>query len=227
MKKSFFCLFTIIGLISILTVSCNQEALDIPSNTYSGEEYFKSIFLLQGELTDQIPSLKHFTKYMVPESEESMAAIISRTNEADHSFFSDLKAAIVSKDASKVEMVMDRGNALLEVNALQNSPISLKVEEQLSMINSNDYDFSNPVDVEKFVNMIHGIVNSNSKPFGSVEEIGTEKCLAALLGAVWAWVYYKYKFWPNKSTPDMSPSGLTDHDQFLREKLVSEIVNLN
>jgi len=65
MKKQFFSFLTAIVLISISAVSCNQEALDIAPNNYSGEEYFKSIFLLQGELTEQIPSLRHFAKYIV------------------------------------------------------------------------------------------------------------------------------------------------------------------
>jgi len=224
MKKQIFSLFMAIGLISVLAVSCNQEALDITPNTYSGKEYFKSIFLLQGELTDQIPSLKHFAKYMAVESEEAMTTIINRINESDPSFLADLETALTSKNASDIEMVMDRGNALLKIGMLPSSRFSTEVEEQLVNLNTSGYDLTNEADVQKFVSTIHSIVNSNSKTSKGTE-IGTEKCV--IVPYAYVAVYAYYWFWGPGQNRDVAPTDSINSDQFLKEKLVSELINLN
>jgi len=223
MKKYLFALLMAFGLISVLTVSCNQEALDMTPDTYSGKEYFKSIFLLQGELTEQIPSLRHFAKYMETESEESIARMVNRINETDPLFFSDLKNAIASKNANNIEAMLDRGNALLEIDVLQNTSISPEVEAQLANLNSSAYDFTDASDVEKFVRAVHGIVNSNSKPLdGPVQEIGQEKCFVVIV--VFFWVYT-----PKRTMADSGayPGDISNGDSFYKEKLVSEIAHLH
>jgi len=156
--------------------------------------------------------------------------LINQINEKDPSFLSDLETAITSNNANQVEMVIDRGNALLEVlPVLQNNSLDSRVEEQLANINTSDYDFTNEADVQKFVNAIHGIVNSN--PIHSdrpIEEMGMERCIVRHLVFVYsvAVIATRLAVIPHEERSGAT-SDVTNGDSFVKEKLVSEILSLN
>jgi len=223
MKKQFFSLFMAFGLISILTVSCNQEALDMTPNTYSGEEYFKSIFLLQGKLTEHIPSLKHFTKYKQVESEEQVRAKINHINQLDPSFFSDLTTAIVSKNANDLEMVLDRGGALLDMLNVQKHTTDTKLEANLQQIDLSKYDFTKASDVEIFVNTVRQVAGEHSDlMYNEAHEVEKGIVTPTIVAAHWViirWVFI--------SRVDGNVGVLTDTDSFFKEKLVSDIIHLS
>jgi len=125
-------------------------------------------------------------------------------------------------------MVIDRGNALLEILlALQSNSLDSEVEEQLANINTSDYDFTNEADVQKFVNAIHRVADSNSKPSDRpIEEMGTDKCVLIIIVAVIAVVAVKVKVIPHEERT-AGTSDVANADSFTKEKLVSEILSLN
>lgn len=158
MKQFYFLLCTC--LISLLlAISCvkndNVDSVKYKDNTISGEELFKTIFFLEGELAKKIsyyqPVLAQIDKFekQYPEYLDTKAQkiknVVDLIKNNDNSYFDELKKSIESRDVKRVETAILRGTDLIKAVSIID----------YSKINNSDvlykYDLSNKDELKLFL----------------------------------------------------------------------------
>lgn len=121
-------------MLAMMTILKPVSAQDSPTNKtdFSGEELFRGIVFLQGDVVNYIPVLKKL-KDSVPNAEaqgeelELMDSIILAINELDAAYFNNLKNAIDSNNPNQIKSELDYGGELLvKTNLLPLSDLASK-----------------------------------------------------------------------------------------------------
>jgi len=138
MKQSCYLLL----LLLTVFVSCTKTGSPLVETT--GEEYFRGIFLLDNEISEELPTLDYFNDLIKAEMAKDEQVAIGfkerndRTVEAirtlDKNFFDELAFAIQNKNASLVEEALDKGTSLISIVLIDEH------KEQYPSL--EDYDFS-------------------------------------------------------------------------------------
>ena len=154
--------------------SCNQDGVDpeLPTGPekasarlkYSqGEELFRGIFLLEGEVAGKIDMYQQFLAEMAeqrkknPEFDKVRAEynskVVKKVKELDKRFLDRLEAAVASKEYDAISRVFEHGSLLLksifyiETSENLNPHLSRKSKE----LNPGAYDFAKTGDVKRFL----------------------------------------------------------------------------
>lgn len=141
----------------LLMISCTQDddTVYTKNNTPSGEELFKAIFLLEGDLSKKIsyyqPILaqtdefeKQHPEYLIDKSQK-IKKIMNLIKSNDNSYFDELKKSIDSKDVKRVESTILRGVDLIK---------AVSIIDYSKMNNSDilsQYDFSDKNELKSFL----------------------------------------------------------------------------
>lgn len=161
-------------LTSFLTVSCSKDqlatvtpAVQAAANAYTGEQLFKGIFLLDGDVTAKIPYLQAFRsavdkqKVANPEQAQQRQAqvdvLVSKVQKLNPAYFGELKAAIKSQDFDRIEAALKSGASLIEAASLasftnqQDKDAFLQKQQAVKALDTSKYDFTKAQDVDKFI----------------------------------------------------------------------------
>lgn len=109
--------FAMLAMVMILQPVSAQASLTNKTD-FSGEELFRGIVFLQGDVVNYIPELKKL-KDSVPDAEpqgeelELMNSIILVMNELDAAYFNNLKNAIDSNNPNQIKSELEYGGELL------------------------------------------------------------------------------------------------------------------
>ncbi|AJS59933.1 hypothetical protein [Paenibacillus sp. IHBB 10380] len=124
----------VFAMLAMMMILKPVSAQDLPTNKtdFSGEELFRGIVFLQGDVVNYIPELKKL-KDSVPNAEpqgeelELMDSIILAINELDAAYFNNLKNAIDSNNPNQIKSELDYGGELLvKTNLLPLSDLAYK-----------------------------------------------------------------------------------------------------
>lgn len=110
--------FTMLAMVLTLQPVGAKDSLTYKTD-FSGEELFRGIFFLQGDVVNYIPELKK-VKDSVPDAKEPegevlkfMDSIILAMNEIDPAYFKKLENAIYSKNPNQIKSELEYGAELL------------------------------------------------------------------------------------------------------------------
>lgn len=161
-------------LTSFLTVSCSKDkqatvapAVQAAAADYTGEELFKGIFLLEGEVTTKIPYLQAFRsavdkqKVANPEQAQQRQAqvevLVNKVRKLNPAYYGELKAAIKSQNFDRIEATLKSGASLIEAASLasfttqEDKDEFLQKQQAVKSIDASKYDFTKSQDVEKYI----------------------------------------------------------------------------
>lgn len=161
---------------SFATVSCTKKEVVNPTvatqvqadlHGYSGEQLFKGIFLLDGEVAAKLPSVQgprlliakensrnpEYIKFRAMRNQQ----IIEAVRTLDSKYLTELQTAVASQQFEQIEAVLLKGSQLLKAVCLNNANSEAQVakaREALKSIDLAKYDFSKEKDVDAFVTVM-------------------------------------------------------------------------
>jgi hypothetical protein len=150
MKKKFlkFPISVAMMVATILMFSCSQyEEPEHQQQSFSGEEYFKGIYFLDGEVADKISIFSTMKQKYVLDNDADVQQEIQKVSgemmdiirKEDAGFFNGFKAAMESKDQTRIEQALRDGSQLIKkstVKLFQNNEEyrkALEIGEQLDI----------------------------------------------------------------------------------------------
>lgn len=223
---------------SVFLTSCEQNSLDTVTD-YSGKEYFRAIFLMEGDLASQIPSFDYFIEHknnQLAENPERAAEIQHANNMLESAveqvapyFFEELKAAILSNDAGKIEAILNKGNDIVRLASIQNmNSIDPAIAQELEKLDIEKYDFTKQEDIEAYLKDAEVILAPTNLGGDYVEgRIGWAIgpfYVGVAIAAVAIYVVLWYTLDWDAGTGVFDAMG---DENYVNEKLVTEIANLN
>lgn len=243
MRKFIFLLFTFFTSIFLLTNCDQDDTINYVDNKPSGEELFKAIFFLEGDLAKRIsyyqPILAQMDEFekkhpeIIKSKSQKINYFIELIKKNDNAYFNNLKNSIESKDVKKVESSILQGGDLIKAVAIID----------YSKMNSSDvldkYDFSNKNDLKTFL-------KNNEKTYekllnddeNSIQNINPNKeaCLfpyAVVAAVVWeaaaavnvvaiatAVAITKAAFWDPTESVEANSKNSLEKDIFLKKLLL-------
>ncbi|MCJ7934115.1 MAG: hypothetical protein MUW56_10885 [Chryseobacterium sp.] len=215
---------------------------------YSGEEYYRGIFLFEGKVADEVP---HFSDIKKQVATMPLAAqkgqlefnndIIEGIKALNPGYFDQLKKAVESKNLTDIDNIMDVGATLAEA-AIISSP---KYQAAINQINDvqqkidiTKYNLDTTDGLNEYLKDVGNLVTNSNK----VDLSSKNMCIwlaavvavaiwdgvaivnygvivnAAAVAMAYAAVYAKVKFWGPKKS---------SFSQTIREQVVLEISNIN
>ncbi|WET67881.1 hypothetical protein [Sphingobacterium sp.] len=108
---------------SIIYYSCSKETKETTSSTLSGEQMFRAVYFLQGELATKIDAIKPGieqqkgiikTKEQLAEVNEFIDEIILNIKKIDPQYFAVFKEQLESKNFYAVDLALKNGNKMIE-----------------------------------------------------------------------------------------------------------------
>ena len=161
---------------SVATVSCSKkETVDpivaSPTNadlkTFSGEQLFRGIFLLDGAVAAKLPTLQgprliidkensrnpSYVQFRAARNQE-IAALVRKL---DSNYFAELKQAVDSQQFDQIETAIRKGSLLLKAACLNNNANAAQIANARAAIRSVDFskfNFSKEEDVNRFVSVM-------------------------------------------------------------------------
>ncbi|PJJ59217.1 hypothetical protein [Hymenobacter chitinivorans] len=171
-----------------LMMSCSKEQVrpasaptatsQVASASYSGEELFQGIFLMQGRVAAQIPSFEATRKALGsrkqhPEQQLKRQVIAARLVAAvrtlDPGYFAELRQAIASQNFNQIEQALRKGAALHHtalqqvVSATQLSKHQQQRNDALKQIDFAKYDFTKQADFERFLQESQAVAGTGTE----------------------------------------------------------------
>ena len=146
--------YFLLSLLIFSVVGCNKENSNITSSdsaTYSGRDLFKGIFFAQGQVAEDISSIKNSQQYfqinqMEKESKQEFDRGIDRILDAMESespqYFEKFKSAIQSKDHLLIQIKLKEATHRLYKTSLDiylSDQDAKKVGDVASKVNMKDY----------------------------------------------------------------------------------------
>lgn len=154
-------------------VSCYNDDEPIAKKEYSGEELFRGIFFLEGEVAQSLESLKpnldemETTLKTNPEAKASYGdfanEIMSQINRLDPEFLDNFKSQIESDNYYSIELALGNGSRMIKAAGFASEKYSgifklaSDVQEKNIDFNSEEFenlDLNNPEDIEKFKSLL-------------------------------------------------------------------------
>ncbi|UZT99068.1 hypothetical protein ODZ84_05730 [Chryseobacterium fluminis] len=218
---------------------------------YSGEEYYRGIFLFEGEVADKVEHFKQLKDEISKMPIEARMGqvefnndIINGIKKINPTYFDDLKIAIESKNFNDIDNIMDVGASLAEaviINSPKYQSVMLGINNVQQKIDITKYDLDTVDGLNLYLKDVGNLVTDNKMDLSS-----QELCIwvaaviavavwdaaavvnygvvvnAAALALAYAAVYAKVKFWPKKMSLSVDKMSLT-----VKEQLIVEISNIN
>jgi hypothetical protein len=153
-KKILNAWFAIPLLCLFIFISCTPKSESVsPSINYTGEELFRGIFFIQGEVARKIEIFKPYfadqNKVNSIDRDELSDEIVKGIKMGYPSFFDDFESVLKSKDFNKIQYTLSNAGKLIQVVG-NNSPKYKKyfkmVEKVVEDIDVSKYDLNNPND---------------------------------------------------------------------------------
>lgn len=148
-------------MLVFIAVSCYQDS-EIAKQDYSGEELFRGIFFLQGDVVNNLESLKPRSNQLEvaqkanPESQEFfdelVDEIVMQIKLLDPEYFTNFKSQMASKNYYSMELALSNGTKMIKAAGLKSDKIS-GVFRLMVEIENKGVDFENEefktLDLEK------------------------------------------------------------------------------
>jgi hypothetical protein len=180
-------------LVAVISVQCNSS-VEQP-RVYSGEDLYRGIFLMQGEVADQISIFKKI-KTEFPFEKDAVAMeefnnivdeVILILKNDNPGFFEKFKSQIQSGDHLQVKEVLDQGAEMLHYGLLKSPTVSAYYQQALNL--SREIDVEGLIDAEGKLN--HEKMNEiDALIKKKIEQQSVARAQACSLVAVCvAWIY--------------------------------------
>lgn len=244
-----------IFILLFVTVSCNKidninPTYDSRSNSFTGEEIFKGLFLLQGNYGKNINSLQHFRDDLESLPVEAQkqrsllsAEIVKGINILDPTYFKRLKNVIQIGNFDEISEILSEGSNLYIKSGLISKlfskafQISLNIADEIDL---NKYNINTKAGVQELKRTVDFNLKTKSSP-SYLGQPNKEQCLVGFVvvaGVVWevvavvnvalvATIYTKVlAIEGTKSIQSSSVKLLGDSNPSItKEILITEIIN--
>ena len=171
MKRLTYALFfLLIGLVAFQ--SCSNEGETLSESAAlgpSGEELFRGIFLMDGDVAQQIKSyeavnahledLKAKDAQLAGQFAEANDKLVRGVQELSPTYFDDLQKAISSKQFNDIEEELEKGALLVVIASIPHyfeQADLAEVEAALATIDISAYDFTVQSDLQDYLKAAHG-----------------------------------------------------------------------
>lgn len=143
--------YTVVPLsIALLVSSCYSDNESVSPKEYSGEELFRGIFFLQGDVADHLETLKLNTNSIRktlkqnPNAEKEHMAfvdeIVNQVKNIDPGYFDQFKSQMQSQNFYGIELALTNGMKMIKVAGHRSSYAS--IFQLADKINEKKVDFS-------------------------------------------------------------------------------------
>ncbi|PJJ61045.1 hypothetical protein [Hymenobacter chitinivorans] len=184
---------------SFLTVSCSKDEVAAPKSElnqvatkgYTGEQLFRGVLLLEGEVAAKLPTLQAFRLALEKEQAqnpafaqaraEHNAAVVTAVSKLDPGYFAELQKAVESKNFDAINTALRKGGSLIQavkMTGTGNNEKVAKLQEGLKSINLKKYDFSKQEEVARFM--------QDAKTKVGIQDSGSEQGLQDQVSIAWA-----------------------------------------
>ena len=185
----------------VIFQSCSKESSTTEAN-YTGEELFRGIFLLEGEVTSKIKSFDGLRAQLQRELDANPAlvdqmmitndAIIDDVKALSPDFLQRLKAAVDSDNFNRISEVIEQGALLMasviapDLQMLGNQD---EVEALLAELDLAAYDFTATQDIRRYLSDVELALAELPQPeIKTADDHARDRCLAlwgVVAAAVW------------------------------------------
>ena len=186
--------------VSTIRLKDNASSLSKAVDSYSGEELFRGIFLLEGEVTAKLPVLEGLRLVLEKEysrnptffqsRKQSNQRIVDAVHQANPLYFTSLKEAVDSQQFDRISSSLQEGAGLIK-NAISTSPAEKsRVSSATALVNSIDrskFDFSKKEDVEAYLSLVQAKIGEAKKTELSTSEASRDKSSTDWPSQVYAW----------------------------------------
>lgn len=154
--------------------SCDDKMGGINKTEYSGEELFRGLFFLEGEVAKKIPFFDPIISYyensikenpnLAVEKSRQVNKTVQKVNEINPYFFDQLKKEIESKDFNRVRKILEKGALMCKAGIVINELYSSHEKEikEFFSKNTNTYDFNSEKDMQKFLTDTEKLVKDSN-----------------------------------------------------------------
>lgn len=201
MKRLIYSFFFLLTFSLVLFQSCSKESASTEAN-YTGEELFRGIFLLEGEVSTKIKSFDGYRAQLQQQLDANPAladqmiitndAIVNDVKALNPDFFQTLKAAVDSDNFNRVSEVIEQGALLMasviapDLEMLANQE---EVEALLAELDLTAYDFTATEDIRRYLEDVEVALADLPQPeFKTADDHAQDRCLAlwgVVAAAVW------------------------------------------
>lgn len=141
----------------------------------TGENVFKGIFFLEGNLPSQVKflnkKLEVASEIDMPEDvseakTQIISEIISGINQVNPTYFSDLKQSLHLKDNYALNENIKKGADLLYVGLLKSkkmSEMTPEFKQLFEKLDMNSYDFQNKTELNRFLKDVNALAKDSNK----------------------------------------------------------------
>lgn len=211
--------------------------------TYTGEELFQGIFLMQGEVAAQIPYAapmraalaKHLRQH--PELQQKRQLTTQRitqlVKQLNPGYFAELKAAITSQNFNRIEEALRKGTALHKTAALSLSSKAQRTQQTalLKKLDMTKYDFRKQEDLERYMNDVKVLGDQATSPAGVADQVEEGIVLDYVLFIVMMnWEMYSlyavYIFGAEQNTDSQVSTVMQERANLEKEKLIRDLAFL-
>ncbi|PJJ59215.1 hypothetical protein [Hymenobacter chitinivorans] len=244
--------FKALGLLAVgtsLMMSCSKdqvapasspaETTHVANASYSGEELFQGIFLMQGNVAAHIPYFAPLRAIMAknmrqhPEQQqkqqETAQRITQLVKQQNPGYFAELKAAISSQNFNRIEASLNKGAALHKTAILSFSPAlqHSRRADQLRKLDLSKYNFSKQEDLERYLSDAKAAVGTSGSETGlaAEDEVDTGYVIAVYYWQAFAF-YYFVTLGADQSSDSQVSSVMQQRANLEKEKLVRDLAFL-
>ncbi|AGE62956.1 sporulation delaying protein family toxin [Bacillus subtilis] len=145
MKKAFLVFLSVVLVTTVFLVKQQESVAQAKQLEYSGEEIFKGFVFAQGEVGKQLPEV--FNKAMTDKLNTKQAKafanqVVADIKKEDADFFDNLKKAVYSKDALKVDELLKKAGQIVEEKVEATKEIAASKDDtsrvQAELVNTVD-----------------------------------------------------------------------------------------
>lgn len=254
-------------LTSFAFIGCEDNGLHPTDDTnqaqkkINGEELFRGLFLLENDYANRVASLaelKDVIDQTLGENPEIRAEFKKRNDELvekvsilDPTLFERLANAVVFRNATALEKLMDDTNEMLAKISMQSYAEQYpEIRSKISGIDPENYDLKSQEGLTAYLSEIEKALGGDG-PTRLDDEHVEGRCITVwfvLAAAVWdvaavynygalvnvgaavlvyAYVYAEYKFWPKEIETALTNGNIaTTDNKFARESYIAEIMNI-
>jgi len=205
-----------------------------PSNTldlrgHSGEDLFKAIFLLQGDLVDEVPSLRGLRDAMRDYDFSSGESVFNAMAKTHPGYFSELEEAVNSNNHYAIESALQAGSELLILSQYSQFILSEASQGTEGMPDLSRYDLSNDAErgeamnaLSTFMSDVYDIdVDMIAFFFVGPLAVAVAVAFVLLIASVAVWVD-EHRVAP----PNNDVVNILQETTITKDKIIQDLVNL-
>lgn len=215
-KNPLFMCLMIAAILSSSFISVNAKSLSVQATSYASSELFNAIYFLEGDLVNQIPTLKkikdNVTLSISPEDVALRQEITAGVMNIDPSFMDRLQNDVSSNDHYRISATVKEGGELVLLAAA----LTVDRSEVPDFPPISNYDLSNPTQRAAAVNAIKNYYNDDDI-----------QAIAVLVIAVYYYLALYVLVFVAITAPDSEVFKAVSQDKSItHEQLVSDLVSL-